>query len=103
MDVTAIFKFATDYGLIPVLFVFAFWSIVSESKNRDKVQRELYQKLSEDVEEISRAVASVEESIKRTDINISNTTQNINHVSQEVTEIKYMINVLDAVIKSHMR
>lgn len=103
MDVTTIFEFATNYGLIPVLFVFAFWSIISESKSRDQAQRELYQKLSEDVEVISRAMASVEESIRRTDANMSNTSQTMSNVSQEVMEIKYMINTLDAVIKSYMR
>lgn len=103
MDVNAIFKFAIDYGLFPVLFVFAFWYIISESKEREKAQRELYEKLSEDVEKISMAATAIEESMKRTDSNVSVSTQSINNISQEVTHLKYMITTLETIIKSHMR
>ena len=103
MDINAIFKFAVDYGLFPVLFVFAFWYIISESKEREKAQRQLYEKLSEDVQKISNAATALEEAMKRTDSNVSASTQSINNVSQEVAHLKYMINTLETIIRSYIQ
>ena len=103
MDLQTIFKFVTEHGLMPVLFIIAFYHIITESKNREKAQRELYEKLSEDVEEISKAVSVVEESIKRTDQNVANSANTANDVSKEVTHLKYMISSLETIIKSYMK
>lgn len=102
MDFAEIFKFAADYGLFPVLFVFAFWYIISESKARENAQRELYIKMSEDLEVISDAMTAIEEASKRTDANVSNNAQVSTNISQEVIQIKYMINAMETIIKSKL-
>lgn len=101
MDLEAIFQFITDYGLMTVLFIVAFYHIISESKDREKAQRELYEKLSEDVEEISRAIGAMEEAVKRTDQNVANSTKSVYELNREVTHLKYMIGSLETIIKSY--
>lgn len=100
MELQAIFKFVTEYGLMTVLFIFAFYHIITESKNREKAQRDLYEKLSEDVEAIKNNLGTVEEAVKRIDLNVANSAKNVYELNKEVTHLKYMINSLETIIKS---
>lgn len=103
MDFDTIFSVAKEFGLFPVLFVFAFYYIITESKARESKQGELYEKLSQDVEMISDSIEAIEEAIKRIDTNVSNKTQSIDALSQDVVQLKYMINALDTIIRSQIR
>lgn len=96
MSIDAILKLALENGLFPALFVFAFWYIISEHKEREKSQRELYTLLAEDVRKINDAIIGIEESTKRSDTNAS-------AISQDVKELKYMISSLETTIKNRIK
>lgn len=96
MSIDAVLKLALENGLWPALFVFAFWYIISEHKEREKSQRELYVLLAEDVKEIADTVSGIEESTKRVDANTS-------AISQDVKELKYMVSSLETTIKSRIK
>lgn len=96
MSIDAVLKLALENGLWPALFVFAFWYIISEHKEREKNQRELYVLLAEDVEKISDTVSGIEETTKRVDTNTST-------ITQDVKELKYMVTSLETTIKSRIK
>ena len=96
MSIDAVLELALENGLFPALFVFAFWYIISEHKEREKNQREQYALLAEDVEKIADAVSSIEETAKRTDTNSA-------AISQDVKELRYMVTSLEATIKNRIK
>lgn len=96
MSIDAVLKLALENGLFPALFVFAFWYIISEHKEREKSQRELYTLLAEDVRQIADTVSGIEETTKRVDMNTST-------ISQDVKELKYMVSSLETTIKSRIK
>ena len=96
MSIDAILKLALENGLFPALFVFAFWYIISEHKEREKSQRELYTLLAEDVRQIADTVSGIEETTKRVDTNSST-------ITQDVKELKYMVTSLETTIKSRIK
>ncbi|MGG2085312.1 BhlA/UviB family holin-like peptide [Lysinibacillus pakistanensis] len=96
MDISTLLSLALENGLFPALFVFAFWYIISEHKEREKSQRELYTLLAEDVEKINDVISGIEETIKRVDTNAS-------VISQDVKDLRYMVSSLETTIKSRIK
>lgn len=96
MSIDAVLELALENGLFPALFVFAFWYIISEHKEREKSQRDLYTLLAEDVKQINEAISGIEETTKRVDTNTST-------ITQDVKELRYMVTSLEATIKSKIK
>lgn len=96
MSIDELLKAALEYGIFPALFVFAFWYIISEHKERENSQRELYRVLATDVSAISDTISGIEESSSRIDMNTST-------ITQEMRELRYMVTTLEANIKSKLK
>lgn len=101
MNIETVFKFAVEFGLFPVLFIFAFFYIINEAKNREKAQGDLYKSMAGDVKEIKDSILTLENEMKRIDANVSNIATSTSNLSANASKDSGNINVLQEI--SHLK